>query len=159
MWHGVELCCRLICSSAQVTAGWRLHGTAGSADIVMMQLCCGSAGNILFSLEHPAGVIALASAMVLVHVLGSYQVRRRSTVMAIPWQCAWRQAVQQCSLFSMRTAYQATDGSAFLMRRSTPYQVRARLLIIMRAGNRQLLRTATNEFGSDHRVLELHTAH
>jgi amino acid permease len=30
--------------------------------------------NILFSLEHPAGVIALASAMVLVHVLGSYQV-------------------------------------------------------------------------------------
>lgn len=31
--------------------------------------------NILFSLSHPRGVIALASTMVLVHVLGSYQVR------------------------------------------------------------------------------------
>lgn len=30
--------------------------------------------NILFSLEHPRGVIALASAMVLIHVLGSWQV-------------------------------------------------------------------------------------
>lgn len=30
--------------------------------------------NILFSLEHPRGVIALASMMVLVHVMGSYQV-------------------------------------------------------------------------------------
>lgn len=34
----------------------------------------GAKDNILFTLEHPAGVIALASAMVLVHVLGSYQV-------------------------------------------------------------------------------------
>jgi amino acid permease len=32
------------------------------------------ADNILFSLENPRGVIALASAMVLVHVFGSYQV-------------------------------------------------------------------------------------
>lgn len=32
------------------------------------------ADNILFSLENPRGVISLASAMVLVHVLGSYQV-------------------------------------------------------------------------------------
>lgn len=30
--------------------------------------------NILFSLEHPRGVIALAAMMVLVHVTGSYQV-------------------------------------------------------------------------------------
>lgn len=30
--------------------------------------------NILFSLSHPRGVLALASAMVLVHVIGSYQV-------------------------------------------------------------------------------------
>ena len=34
-----------------------------------------SKDNVLFTLKHPAGVIALASAMVLVHVLGSYQVR------------------------------------------------------------------------------------
>lgn len=30
--------------------------------------------NILFSLDHPRGVIALASMMVLIHVMGSYQV-------------------------------------------------------------------------------------
>jgi len=35
--------------------------------------------NILFSLTNPRGVIALASAMVLVHVLGSYQVRASAT--------------------------------------------------------------------------------
>ena len=34
--------------------------------------------NILFSLMHPRGVIALASAMVIVHVLGSWQVRASS---------------------------------------------------------------------------------
>jgi hypothetical protein len=47
----------------------------GSQQLVVLTVCvCVSAGNILFSLEHPAGVISLASAMVLVHVLGSYQV-------------------------------------------------------------------------------------
>jgi len=33
-----------------------------------------AASNILFSLEHPRGVIALASMMVFIHVLGSFQV-------------------------------------------------------------------------------------
>lgn len=32
--------------------------------------------NILLSLTHPAGVIALGAACVLVHVIGSYQVIR-----------------------------------------------------------------------------------
>ncbi len=30
--------------------------------------------NVLFSLEHPRGVVALAAIMVLIHVTGSYQV-------------------------------------------------------------------------------------
>lgn len=30
--------------------------------------------NILFSLDHPRGIISLAAMMVLVHVTGSYQV-------------------------------------------------------------------------------------
>ena len=30
--------------------------------------------NILFSLDHPRGIIALAAMMVLLHVTGSYQV-------------------------------------------------------------------------------------
>jgi hypothetical protein len=42
------------------------------------------AGNILFSLENPRGVISLASAMVLIHVLGSYQV---GLILALQGHC------------------------------------------------------------------------
>ena len=39
--------------------------------------------NILFSLDHPRGVIALAAMMVLLHVTGSYQVYS----MPVSWLC------------------------------------------------------------------------